>query len=187
MEAAGAIPLLLTTFQFKPMAEIILVQEEPRGPSQLIEVPVPAQVIQRVQFPDIQQLRSQVGQKIIIKGIRLITDKVLANSPTLGLTNATKGELQKISLVIYSMGWEKGQLIPVLTLNDMNDSDSTDATTIPFRNNPTRFSNWENVDWPKTYLQYSNGTPSDGSAYAVLFDVLYEKLDSQGQPIITPS
>ena len=101
------------------MQQIILVQDEPRGPSQLIEVPVPASVVQRVNFPDIQQLRSIVNQVIVIKAIRLITGEVLTNGPITGLTNAAVAELQKISLVIYCEGWEKAQYIPVLTLNDM--------------------------------------------------------------------
>lgn len=167
------------------MNEIILVQEEPRGPSQLIEVPVPAQVVTTVNFPDIQQLRSQVGQRIIIKAIRLITPKVLTTGPTLSIANATLAELRKISLIIYCEGWEKGQLIPALTLNDVADADAAAATTIPYRVNPTKFANWENVDWSKTKLIYNPA--SSGAAYCVMFDVEYVKLDSKGQEIIGPS
>lgn len=161
------------------MQQIILVQDEPRGPSQLIEVPVPASVVQRVNFPDIQQLRSIVNQVIVIKAIRLITGEVLTNGPITGLTNAAVAELQKISLVIYCEGWEKAQYIPVLTLNDM----VLPAGTFPHRYQATKFDNWENVDWSKTYLQYSNGTGSSGSAYCVMFDVQYVKLDAQGREI----
>lgn len=166
---------------------MILVQEEPRGPSQLVEIPVPAQVVQRVQLPDVQQLRSTLDNNIIIKAIRLITDKTLTNAPTIGTANATLGELRKISLVLYCEGWEKGQLIPILTLNDTADADAANATTIPYRNKTTRFNNWKNVDWSKSYLQYSNGTSSSGSAYSVLLEVEYVKLNSLGQEIIGPS
>lgn len=163
--------------------QIILFQDEPRGPSQLIEVPVKAQVLSRVTFPDIQQLRSQVGQVIIIKALRLITDDVLPTAPTIGGANAPFTELQKISLVIYCEGWEKGQLIPILTLNDM----FTEGSGQSFRFKTTRFDNWKNVDWSKSFLQYSNGTPSSGNAYSVIIEAEYVKLDAHNQEIIGPS
>jgi hypothetical protein len=166
---------------------IILVQEEPRGPSQLVEIPVGAVVTQRVNIPDQPQLRSMQGQTVIVKAVRLITDKVSPQAPTIGLVNATRDELRKMFLVIYCQGWEKAQYIPILVLNDMVDADSTEATTIPYRNRTTRFSDWPNVDWTKSYIQYANGTPSDGSAYAVLLEVEYVKLDGQNQEIIGPS
>lgn len=162
---------------------IILVQEEPRGPSQLVEVPVPTNGVAKVVFPDIQQLRSTVDQRIIVKAIRLITFPVLALAPTLGGANAVLTELQKISLVIYCEGWEKAQLLPILTLNDM----FVEGSGIPYRKNQTRFNNWENVDWSKTYLQYSNGSVVVGAPYNLLFDVEYIKLDGKNREIIGPS
>lgn len=166
--------------------DIILVQEEPRGPSQLVEVPV-AVATQRQRLPDVQQLRSQEGQTIIIKAIRLITPKVLPNAMTIAGTNAPIAELQKICLVLYSEGWEKGQMIPLLTLNDVADADATTATTIPYRNQATRFNNWRNVDWAQSYLQYANGQAAANTPYVVMFDVEYIKLDAYGKPIIGPS
>jgi len=166
--------------------DIVFVQEEPRGPSQLVEVPVLA-ATQKQRLPDIQQLRSQEGQTIIIKAIRLITAKVLPNAVTVALVNAPLAELVKICLVLYSEGWEKGQMIPVLTLNDMADANNAIATTIPYRNKTTRFNNWRNVDWAQSYLLYSNGTPAAGTPYAVMFDVEYIKLDAAGKPIVGPS
>jgi hypothetical protein len=159
--------------------KIILVQEEPRDASQLVEIPVNTAGISRVAIPDIQQLRSMVNQSIIIKGIRLITDNVLTNAPTNGSINAPLAELQKISLTLYSEGWERGQLIPVLVLNDI----SGDAAGVPFRFHPTKFANWKNVDWSKSYLQFSNGTTSADTPYTVLLDVEYLKLDAQGKAI----
>ena len=167
------------------MADIILVQEEPRGPSILVEVPVTS-AGQKVKLPDVQQLRSQEGQTIIIKAIRLITAKVLANAIDLALVNAPIGQLINMSLTLYSEGWLKGQNIPVLVLNDMNDSDAAVATTIPFRNKATRLNDWRNVDWAQSYLLFANGfapTPS----YAVIFEVEYIKLDAKGNPIQGPS
>lgn len=161
--------------------------EEPRGPSQLVEIPVTANGLQRVNLPDIQQLRSYIGQDIIIKAMRLITPKVLTNAPTNGGATSPIAELRKISLVIYCEGWEKAQLIPILTLNDMADADATAATTIPYRNRTTRFDDWKNVDWSKSFLQYSNSTVSANTPYTVLIEVEYVKLDAQGKPIIGPA
>ncbi len=162
---------------------MILIQEEPRGPSQLIEIPIPAQVISKQVLPDIQQLRSQVGQVIIIKALRLIPATLLTNAPTVGTVNAPLAELQKISLVLYCEGWEKAQLIPILTLVDT----FTEASGVPWRMKTTRFDNWKNVDWSKSFLQYSNGTPSSGLAYTVILEAEYIKLDAQNQEIIGPS
>lgn len=167
--------------QQKPQTQLI--QEEPRGPSQLIEIPVPAAAVSKVVLPDIQQLRSQVGQIIIIKALRLIPDSVLTNAPTLGGINAPLTELVKISLVLYCEGWEKGQLIPILTLADT----FTEASGIPVKFKTTRFADWKNVDWSKSFLQYSNGTPSSGVAYSVILEAEYVKLDAQNQEIVGPS
>jgi hypothetical protein len=162
---------------------MMLVQEEPRGPSQLIEIPVNANGLQKIVLPDVQQLRSQVGQVIIVKAIRLIPPAVLTNAPTIGGVNAPLTELVKISLVVYCEGWEKAQLIPILTLCDQ----FIEGSGTPYREKTTRFNNWRNVDWSKSYLQYSNGTPTAGTPYSVLLEVEYIKLDAQGHEIIGPS
>lgn len=149
---------------------VILVQEEPRNASILVDVPVPTAGVSRVQIPDIQQLRNQGNQVIVIKGIRLITANILTNAPLSGNATSPIAELQKISLTLYSQGWERGQLIPILVLNDMSGDG---GATIPFRFFPTKFSNWVNVDWSKSYLQWSNGTVAAATPYSVLFDVEY--------------
>lgn len=172
----------VTQLSRKP-TQVLLIQEEPRGPSQLVEIPVPAQIVSKVVLPDIQQLRSQVGQIIIVKAIRLIPDTILPTAPTLGGINAPLTELQKISFVIYCEGWEKGQLIPALELVDT----FTEASGVPLKFKTTRFADWKNVDWSKSFLQYSNGTPSSGAAYNVLIEVEYVKLDAQNQEIVGPS
>ena len=164
--------------------QTILVKEEPNGPSQLIEVPVPTAGQQRVNFPDIQQLRSMANQKIIIKGIDLVLAQVLSNGPITGLATAPLAELAKLSLVIYCEGWEKAQFLPILLLNSM----AVPTVAIPYAQAKTKFADWSNVDWSKTYLQYSNGTVSAATPYAVLLNVQYEKLNAETNlPIIGPS
>lgn len=150
---------------------VILVQEEPRGPSQLIEIPVTVNGVNRVAFPDIQQLRSDTTQMIIIKAMRLITADVLTHGIINGAVTAPLAELQKMAVVLYSDGWEKGQLIPILTFNDM----ALPAGTIPHRYHQQRFNNWEKVDWSKSYLQFANATVSANSPYVVMFDVEYTR------------
>lgn len=173
---------LFLTDQKESMQSIILVQEEPRIASILIEIPV-ATGVQRVQVPDVQQLRSTAQQRIIIKSIALVTAKVLSNGILNGLTNAPVTELRKMSLTVYSMGWERGQYIPVLHLNNTADGDGAVATTIPYKNTAPRFSDWESVAWDKCYLQFANGVPSAGGPYTVMFEVQYLKLDTNGAPI----
>lgn len=168
------------------MEGVVLLQEQPRGSSILVEVPIVAGT-QRQNLPDVQQLRSQEGQVIIIKAIRLITAKVLTNAITLSGTNAPVSELRKMVLTLYCEGWEKGKYIPLLVLNDVNDSDATAGTTIQFRNNPTKLDNWRNVDWAQSYIQFANGQAPAGAPYVVIFEVEYEKLNAKGLPIVGPS
>lgn len=162
--------------------QVVLVQEEPRGPSILIEVNVPNNGSQRVPFPDISQLRSTVNQQIIIKGLRLVSAEVLTNGIISSNATAPATELQKMSITIYSEGWEKGQTIPMLTFNDFVFT----TGAIPYRNHSTRFDNWRNVDWPKSYIQYANGTVSAGAPYVVLLDCEYIRLDNMGKMVDGP-
>lgn len=164
---------------------ILLVQEEPLDAGILIEIPVTG-TGQKVKLPDVQQLRSMKGQNIIIKGIRLITAKVLARAITLNFANAPLVELQNCSLTLYSMGWQRRENWPLLTFNDVNDSDATTATTIPFVNKPVKLDSWQNVAWSQSFLTFCNGfvpTPP----YAVLLWVDYLKLDDNGNPILGAS
>jgi len=163
--------------------QTVIVQDEPRGPSVLIEVPVPNNGSQRIPLPDISQLRSTIDQRIIIKGLRLISEEVLTNGIISAAINAPAAELQKMSLTIYAEGWEKGQTIPILTFNDFRFT----TGAIPFRYSSTRFSNWVNVDWPKSYIQFANGTVSAGAPYVVILDCEYVRLDAQNNEIVGAS
>lgn len=161
----------------------VLVREEPRGPSMLIEIPKVAGILTRLTLPDVPNLRNQIDQRIIIKALRLIPDSILTVAPTLGGINAPLTELIKMSLTLYSEQWEKGQLIPILTLCDT----FTEGSGIPWRDRTAQFANWQSVDWNKSYIIYGNGAPSIAGAYNVLLEVEYVKLDKLGTPIIGPS
>lgn len=146
---------------------MILVQEEPRGPSQLVEIPVTANQT-KVQFPDVANLRNQSDQKIIIKALRWVTPSVLTVAPDSGGANAPLTEVQKISLILYSEGWIKGQNVPLASLSDI----FTEGSGEPWKSRPTKLDSWQNFDWNKCYLQFSNGTQSVG-AYTVILEVEY--------------
>jgi hypothetical protein len=165
------------------MRQQILVQDEPRGPSILIEIPVNTNGQQRVPVPDISQLRSTTTQRIVIKGLRLISAEVLTNGVISASPTAPAAELAKMTLTIYAEGWEKGQTIPLLTLNDMVFT----TGAIPYRFNPTRFDNWVNVDWPKSYIQYANSTTSAGAPYVVLLECEYVRLNAENSLVVGPS
>lgn len=155
---------------------MLLIQEEPRGPSMLIEIPVPTSGQGNITLPIVQQLQTAPDQNIFIKAIRLVTDAELARSPTLGAVNAPLTELQKMCLTIYCEGWQKGQLIPILALNNT----FTEGSGIPWRDRTTKFSNWKNVDWNKSVITYSNGTVSANAPYAVILEVEYVRYDKAG-------
>lgn len=161
----------------------VIVQSEPRISSILIEVPVTTNGQGRIPFPDVAQLRSTTDVKIVLKVLRLITDQVLTNSVLVAGATAPIGELQKMTAVIYSDQWEKGQYIPLLTLNDM----ITPGTTAAYRYGTPAFDNWTNVDWPKSYIQLANGVVTAGTPYVILFDCQYLRLNAQGLPLDRPS
>lgn len=159
--------------------QTILVQDEPRGASQLVEIPVTAGS-NRIALPDVQQLRSTVNSQVIIKKIRLIPPTVLTNGITINAANATVAELQKMTLVLYSEMWQKGQYIPLLTFNDFNNSG-----TAPNRFASTALNNWKRVDWSQSFLQLGNGLVTVGN-YVVMLDVEYIKLNAQNVEIEGP-
>lgn len=161
---------------------MLLVQEEPRGASQLIEIPVSG-ALTKVVIPVVQQLQNNTSQIIVIKALRLITVDVLTNAPTLGGVNAPTTELQKMTLTLYCEGWEKGQLIPILSLNDT----FAEGTGTPTRFKTTRFDNWQNVDWNKSFIQFANGTVPVGGPYNVILEAEYVRLNKNGQVIVGPS
>lgn len=163
----------------------ILVQEEPRGPSQLVEIIVGKAGLQRIAFPDVQQLRSTAEENIIIKAMRIIPAGAQVGGPTAEGPTAPLTELQKMWLVIYSEGWEKAQYIPVTKLIDIITANT------PYSFHTTRFDNWRKVDFTKSFIQFANGTssvlPEGEDAYVILLEVEYVRVDQYNNEINTPS
>lgn len=165
------------------MSEIILVKEEPRHDSIIVELPVLVNGAGKVKFPDVPQLRNTAQQTIVIKAMRFVTLDVLVAGMLTAAPNAPLAEAQKIAAVIYSEGWEKGQYIPLLVLNDV----ATPAGTFPYRQSKTSFADWKNVDFNKSYIQYANTTVSAGTPYVIMIEVEYLRYDAQGKLIVGPS
>lgn len=160
--------------------KMVLIQEEPRGPSQLVEIQVTT-ATSTVPIPIIQQLTSDTKTIIVIKSVRLVTFAELAIAPQCGQPNAPLTELQKMSLLLYAEGWEKGKNIPILSLNNT----FIEGSGIPFRDRTTKLANWDAVDWNKSNLIYSNTTVAVPS-YAVVLEVEYERFDKNGLRVVGP-
>jgi hypothetical protein len=161
--------------------KMILIQEEPRGPSQLIEIVIVAgQTF--VPLPIIQQLQTSPDQNIIIKALRLVTLPELSTGPVNGFANAALTELQKITLTLYCEGWQKGQNIPILALNNT----FTEGSGFPFRDKTTKLANWKNVDWNKSTINFANGTVAVGN-YEVILEAEYVRFDINGNVIVGPN
>jgi hypothetical protein len=156
---------------------IILVKEEPRGPSQLLEIPITANGQNRIPLPEMDDLKNDTDQVIVIKALTLVTPDVLVG-PVIQSAgpNAPLAELQKMTLVLYSEGYEKGQYIPLLQMND----EATPAGTFPYRFNKTRFADWKNVSWTKSYLQLANNQVTAGAPYTVLLDCEFQRFYKDG-------
>lgn len=166
-----AIPASFTQKIFYMESEVLIVQAEPMGACQLIEIPITAGK-QNVPFPDVPELRNQSDQVVIIKALRLITPDVMPIAPIQGGANAPLTELQKMVIVLYSEQWEKGEYIPILKFNDT----FTEGSGTPVRFHTTKLDNWKSVDWPKCKIIYANGTQSVGS-YTVVMEVEYVRID----------
>lgn len=168
------------------MNQVILVQEEPMVASELIEILVTAAAAGtfNVPLPETQQLKSDTDQTVIVKAIRLVTVEVLSRGVVSGLVNAPVTELQKISITLYSQGWQKGHNIPILTLNDT----TIPGGTAPHRYHQQKFNDWRKIDWTQCYLQYSNGSGGVVTGnYCVMLQVDYVRLNAAGAVIQGPN
>ena len=164
---------------------LILVKEEPISCLELVETQVTSDLDGQytVQLPDSQQLRSDQDQTIIVKAIQVTSPEVLTNGVISGLATSPVTEMQKISLVLYSMGWERVHYLPLLRMNDV----STPGGAAPHRYYGTRFNDLQKVDWPKSFFKYSGGTGGVVSAdtpYCIMLTVEYVKLIKVGNQLI---
>lgn len=162
-------------------ADVILVQEEPRGPSMLVQVAIAAGQ-SLIQFKDVPELRNSPTRRVIIKGIRLVIPGLVSTPLNVGNVLAPLTELVKMYLNIYCEGWIKSQGTPILEFNDVY----IEGSGIPFRTASTRLNNWENLDWSKTQIQYGQGLTAAIDC-TVALDVEYVNIDNAGEEIVGPA
>lgn len=116
---------------------------------QSVEIPVLEGASQKIMIGDRPELRATSTQRVAIKGIEVVTAAVSPTTP-LGDTTAPLTELKKASLVLNVGGLESIFQIPLLKLNRVNDG------TSPYSPNPVQFEDLPDVNWSKSYIQFSS-------------------------------
>lgn len=147
---------------------------------ELIEMTIPPASLGRVSFATVAQLRNQPDQIIIIKGIDVFSVLTYGNSQqTATLPGMPVAEVPKAVLVLYVNGEESIKMIPLAKLIHTEDG------TTPFQQQVPAFENLANVDFDKSYVQFS--VASDNAAYVIPFGITYLRLvkSATGMPSTT--
>lgn len=148
---------------------------------EMIEMQVPALSLGRVSFGGpIAQLRNQPDQIIVIKGIEIFPVTSYANSQqTNSLPGLPAADIKKAVLVLYVDGSESIKMIPLVKLIHVNDLAG------PFEENSLSFEDLTNVDFDKSYVQFSSA--SNAAAYVIPFGISYMRLvkNATGMPSST--
>ena len=148
---------------------------------ELVEMVIPAATTGRVNFTTIPQLRNQPDQLISIQNIEIFSINTYANSQQ---TNAIPGlplaDIPLAVLVLYVQGEESIKMIPLAKLIHI-----TDGTPTPFQQMIDGFEDLSNVDFDKSYVQYS--AASNGAVYVIPFGITYTRFQKSatGLPTIT--
>lgn len=136
---------------------------------ELVELTIPANSTNRVNFQSIPQLRNQSDQQITIKKIEIYPASVYANSQ---VTNSIPGmpstELPKAALVLYVNGEESVRLIPLSRLASVDDNSS------PFAWQPFELDDLTNVDFDKSYVQFNAAAAA--TTYVIPFGISYLRM-----------
>lgn len=136
---------------------------------EIVELTVDANQSGRFYFETQPQLRNQSDQTIIIKGIKCYLDTVYSNSQqTPSVVGFAGTELPKAALTLYINGQENVKTIPLAELVNINDG------TNPFQENIEPFADLNNVDWAKSYVQFS--AAAAGAPYVIPIGVTYLRL-----------
>lgn len=137
---------------------------------EIIEITVPAGTTGSVPFPDVPNLRNQSDQKIVVLDIEYFP--VYAYGASF-LNNTVPGapiaEIPKSAVVLYVNGEESVRRIPLSKLN-YSQNLGIGAT---FEQERVAFDRLQNVDWPKSYVQF-NAAPA-GLPYVLPFGITYLK------------
>lgn len=136
---------------------------------EIVELTIDANNPGRFYFETQPQLRNQSDQIIIIKGIQLYLVTAYAFSQvTNTVPGVTAAEAIKATLTLYVNGQEDVKNIPLPQLNNINDLAS------PFQQEIQNFADLQNVDWSKSYVQFS--AAAAGSPYVIPFGVTYMRM-----------
>jgi hypothetical protein len=148
---------------------------------ELVELLVPASTFGRVTFQTIPQLRNQPDQIIQITSIKVYPVTSYSNSQQTGtLPGMPVAEIPKGVLVLYVNGEESIKMIPLSQMIAINDFSS------PFQQELFGFDQLKNVDFDKSYVQFSSATVAN--AYVIPFGISYirfVKMGANGSPNIT--
>lgn len=135
---------------------------------ELIELPVALGQTGRVTFPSVPQLRNQANQIILIRNIFVFT---VADYAASQYNNAVpvipNVDLPKAVLVLYVNGEESIHLVPLTFMV------VTDDAARPYVNFEFPFADISNVDFDKSYVQFSSGA---SAACVIPFGVNYVRL-----------
>lgn len=136
---------------------------------EIVELTINANQNGRFYFDTQPQLRNQADQIIIIRGIQLY---LATTYPFSQVTNTVAGvtaaEAIKAVLVLYVNGEESIKNIPLPQLNNINDVAS------PFQQEIQVFADLQNVDFAKSYVQFS--AAAAGAPYVIPFGISYTRL-----------
>lgn len=123
---------------------------------QVIEIAVPSgSTLTRFFFQDQPQLRNA-----FIQGIQFYTPSVLTATPLTGSTPVTLADMRKSSLVLYSGDLQVVFNIPILNLNEIDDSTSPFTWELPVIDNLT-------ISWVKSYIQVPTALATTNVAYTL--------------------
>lgn len=127
---------------------------------------IPTGTTGRVPFQDQPQLRNQPNQIIVIVNVELFLDTVYANSQyTNTIVGFPAADLPNAVLVLYINGEESVHYLPLAKLNHIDD------LTNAFQRELQGFDRLTNVDWDKSYVQFSAATT--GGPYIIPFGITY--------------
>ena len=137
-----------------------------------VELIIPANnTAQKINFPDIPQLRSDVEKDVIVRAIRVYTAEAIPNSFNNNplLTTALMG---KVFLTLYVSGEESIFRIPLLDMVVQNGNNG--ATQLFWVDDEKQFENIQ-VDWTKSYISFSSAL-GNGAIIVAMFGITYQYL-----------
>lgn len=137
---------------------------------ELVELICPANSGNRVFFQDVQQLRAQSGQNVIVSAVETFSNQAITLSPT-GNTMIAIADFKKAFLVLNQGGKELINKIPLALLNRVDGDFSLAANFVPGQILPFEFEALKNVDWTKSYVMFSSAPVA--TSFSVLFGVHY--------------